>query len=78
MFCDTASGASASAVIYSIMDTAKANNLRPFYYLEYVLTEMAQHKNDEDNSYLQDLVPWSKKLPAKCYKVDKEQSVSAE
>ena len=78
MFCDTASGASASAVIYSIMETAKANNLRPFYYLEYVLTEMAQHKNDEDNSYLQDLVPWSKKLPAKCYKVDKEQSVSAE
>jgi hypothetical protein len=74
MFCDTASGAKASAVIYSIMDTAKANNLRPFYYLEYVLTEMAQHQDDPDNGYLQDLLPWSDKLPARCYKAAREQT----
>lgn len=78
MFCDTASGAKASAVIYSIMETAKANNLRPFYYLEYVLTEMTQHQDDPDKSYLQDLLPWSDKLPAQCYKVAKEQTTPIE
>ena len=35
---DGLDGANASAIIYSITETAKANNLNPFRYLEYVLT----------------------------------------
>ena len=37
---DTVSGAKASAIIYSIVETAKANNLNPYYCLEYLLTEI--------------------------------------
>lgn len=33
-----AKGASASAMVYSISETAKLNNLRPYYYFKYILT----------------------------------------
>ncbi len=35
---DTVSGAKASAIAYSIAETAKANNLKPFEYFKYLLT----------------------------------------
>ena len=35
---DSIDGAQSSAIIYSITETAKANNLNPFRYLEYILT----------------------------------------
>lgn len=68
-FCDTPSGAEASAIVYSIIETAKANGLRPFYYLDHVLSVMAEHQKDENKDYLNDLLPWSDKLPKVCYKV---------
>ena len=71
-FCDTISGAKASAIVYSITETARANSLRPYYYLEYILRVMAGHAGDEDTSYLNDLLPWSDQLPKECYKVVKE------
>ena len=37
---DTIAGAEASAIIYSIAETAKANNLKPYHYFEYLLTEV--------------------------------------
>lgn len=37
---DTAAGAKASAIIYSIAETAKANNLKPHEYFQYLLTEI--------------------------------------
>ena len=40
MFHNSANGASASACIYSISETAKLNNLRPYYYFKYILTEL--------------------------------------
>ncbi|MCR4667499.1 MAG: IS66 family transposase [Desulfovibrio sp.] len=73
-FCDTLSGASASAVVYSVTETAKANGLRPYYYLDHILRVMAAHADDSDNTYLYDLLPWSDKLPKECYKVVKEQN----
>lgn len=67
-FCDTKSGAKASAVVYSIIETAKANGLRPYYYLNHILSVMAQHQKDQNREYLKDLLPWSDKLPAECFK----------
>ena len=67
LFCDTISGAQASAVSYSIAETVKANNLNPTNYLEYVLTALVQHQDEEDESYLDDMMPWSKNLPENCY-----------
>ena len=73
-------GAHASAVLYSITETAKLNNLNPYYYLEYLFTEMPQYtKWDKDKKIqifnpdiklesLEYLLPWSTSLPEICYK----------
>ena len=60
---DTINGAKSSAIIYSIAETAKANNLKPYEYFEHLLTEIPKHMDDSDRSFLDDLLPWSEKLP---------------
>ena len=65
---DTIHGAKSSAIIYSIVETAKANNLKPFDYVEYLLEEILKHMDDRDCSFLEDLLPWSEKLPAEIRK----------
>ena len=45
---DSLDGANASAIIYSITETAKANNLNPFRYLEYILTVLKDHQEDKE------------------------------
>lgn len=40
MFHNTAKGAGASALVYSISETAKLNNLHPYYYFRHILTEL--------------------------------------
>jgi len=59
---DTINGAKTSAIIYSIVETAKANNLKPFDYVQYLLEEIPQHMDDTDYSFMEDLLPWSEKL----------------
>ena len=63
---DTIEGAKSSAIIYSITETAKANNLNQFRYLEHLLTELPNHLEDTDRSFIEDLLPWSDKLPDIC------------
>ena len=65
---DTINGAKSSAIIYSIVETAKANNLKPFDYVQYLLEEIPKHMDDRDCSFLKDLLPWSEKLPAEIRK----------
>ncbi|MFT9494213.1 IS66 family transposase [Anaerosolibacter sp.] len=62
------SGAKASAIIYSIAETAKANNLKPYHYFELLLTEIPKHMEDTNLDFLDDLLPWSQKLPVECRK----------
>lgn len=71
-------GAQSSAVAYSIVETAKSNDLNVFYYLEYLLTEIkdmtpwfTDQKGNIDPtklSVLDRLLPWSDQLPDKCHK----------
>ena len=61
---DTIHGAKSSAIIYSIVETAKANNLKPFDYVQHLLEEIPKHMNDKDCSFQEDLLPCSEKLPA--------------
>ena len=70
---DTVAGASSSAIIYSIAETAKANNLKPYDYFEYLLTEIPKHLDDTDRSFLDDLLPWAPGLPANCQKLNKNE-----
>ena len=65
---DTIHGAKSSAIIYSIVETAKANNLKPFDYVQHLLEEIPKHMNDKDYSFLEDFLPWSEKLPAEIRK----------
>lgn len=71
MFHDSVMGARASAIIYSISETAKLNNLRPYYYFKHLLTELPKfcdEKGNIDSAKLEHLLPWAKELPAECRK----------
>ena len=71
MFHDSIMGAQASAIIYSISETAKLNNLRPYYYFKHLLTELPKlcdEKGNIDSAKLDYLLPWAKELPAECRK----------
>ena len=70
---DTIAGAKSSAIIYSIAETAKANNLKPYDYFEFLLTEIPKHLDDTDRSFLDDLLPWSPSLPENCRKTGKNE-----
>lgn len=57
-------GAHASAVLYSLVETAKANNLRVRDYLEFLIDELVKHADDTDRDFMEDLLPWSKNVQA--------------
>ena len=60
---DTPKGAEASAVLYSIVETAKANNLKIYDYFTYLLTELPKYCNNLNTEIPQALLPWSDELP---------------
>ena len=68
---DTVRGAKSSAIIYSITETAKANGLKGYDYVEYLLAEIPKHEDDTDRLFLDDLFPWSPNLPERCRKTNK-------
>lgn len=71
MFHNTARGAEASALVYSISETAKLNGLRPYYYFKHILTELPKlcdEKGNIDPSDLDHLMPWTENLPEECRK----------
>ena len=53
---DSIDGAKSSAIIYSILETAKANQLNLFRYLTYVLTELKDHQDDTVYRFIKDLL----------------------
>ena len=61
---DTINGAESSAIIYSIVETAKANRLKPYEYIVHLLTEISKHMDDKNQDFFKDLLPWSLELPA--------------
>ena len=68
MTIKTNRGGNSSAAIYSVVQTALANNLKVYDYLVYLFKEMpnADLKNHPDR--MDRFAPWSKELPANCYK----------
>ena len=65
-FCNTPNGAKASAIIYSITETAKANGLKPYEYLVHVLETIPKHYMGTSRDFIKDLLPWSDKIPEIC------------
>ncbi|MBN4062985.1 IS66 family transposase [Alkaliphilus sp. AH-315-G20] len=65
LFSNTPRGATASAIIYSVVETAKANKLSPFHYLNYLFEKMP-NTNLENVKELDKLLPFSDSLPDSC------------
>ena len=65
LFSNTPRGAHSSAVIYSIVQTAKENGLNPFAYLCYVFERMP-NININGPAALDELLPYSKSLSGAC------------
>ena len=63
---ESSNGAKASAMIYSIVETAKANQLNVYQYLELLLTEIPKHMDDNNIRFIDDLLPWSPSIQEKC------------
>ena len=61
LFANTPRGARASAIIYSLVETAKENRLNPYTYLTY-LFEKLPNLNARDAATLDQLLPWNLKL----------------
>lgn len=59
LFSNTVSGAKASAILYSIIETAKANALNSVKYVEHLLAEIPKRTEDD---VLEDLMPWMVRL----------------
>lgn len=66
LFSDTQNGARASAIIYSLVETAKENNLKPYEYFRFLLSGMPGIDFQLDPHLLNDFLPWSDKLPDIC------------
>ncbi len=64
LFCDSIEGAKAAAIMYTMVETAKANNTNVYYYLRYVLEEMPKHMDATDRSFLKTMLPWSEEYRA--------------
>ena len=66
LFCNTIDGAKASAILFTLVETAKANHADPYYYLKYLLDIMPAHMDEHDFSFLDDMMPWSETFREYC------------
>ena len=65
LFSNTKSGATTSAIYFSILESAKINNLNPYKYLVYLLDELSI--NGISSEVIKSLLPYSKSLPKQLY-----------
>ncbi|MBP3882883.1 MAG: transposase domain-containing protein [Lachnospiraceae bacterium] len=59
-------GTKASAIIYSLVETAKANNQNTYKYLEMLLTVIPNHMDDKNLDFIEALLPWSSVVQQEC------------
>ena len=68
LFADTPKGATASAVVYSLVETAKANGLNVYKYLKYLLMYMSASDWCNYPDLLDDILPWNPEVQKRCKK----------
>jgi transposase len=76
LFANTPRGAKASAIIYSLVETAKENGLNPFVYLTYLFEKLPNLTDPHDEIELDRLLPWSETLPIICRVFNKQHESS--
>ena len=58
LFCDTQAGANASVIVFTVLETAKANGLNPEAYLKFLLTVLPDRFAADPKAAVDDLMPW--------------------
>jgi len=71
LFSNTPNGAESSSIYYSIIETAKENNLNPYQYTKFLLEKLPKANANE----LEALLPWSESLPDYCRVPVKESNI---
>ena len=59
-------GATASATVYSMIESAKANGLNPYKYLCFIFKELPGVQFGQYPEFLEDYLPWSPDVQAVC------------
>ena len=63
LFADTEEGAKANAIYYSLIESAKENHLNIYKYIKYLLDELPQLEEAQEEKEIEKYLPWSKELP---------------
>ncbi|MEG2869825.1 MAG: transposase domain-containing protein [Terrisporobacter sp.] len=63
-------------MIFSIVNTAAANNIDAYKYLEYIFKNLPNSKFPLEPSVLEEYLPWSDKVQAHCRVNTEEESYS--
>jgi len=66
LFSGSPKGAVASATVYSIIETAKANGLNPYKYLKFIFQDLPGVQFGQYPEFLEDYLPWSPAIQEKC------------
>jgi len=59
LFADTIDGAKVNAIMYSIVETAKANHANVQYYLQYLFEQIPLRRAEGDTGFMEEMMPWS-------------------
>ena len=63
---DTPKGATASATVYTLVETAKANGLDPYRFLLRLLTELPMYEGSPTPEQIESFMPWNTEIQAAC------------
>ena len=66
LFADTPKGAQTNAILYTMVENARINELDAYEYLKYLLTEMPNIDFHNHPDLIDRYLPWSKELPDQC------------
>lgn len=76
LFHGTVDGANASAIVFSLVETAKANNLNVFQYLYTLLLYMPDYKDEPAG--IEMMLPWSEFIQEKCSGITDTEKIKPE
>ncbi|MGE9915786.1 IS66 family transposase, partial [Megasphaera elsdenii] len=66
LFSNSPKGAKASAIVYSLVETAKANNLDPERYLQYLFEQLPNTPDLKNKETLNQYLPWTATVQENC------------
>lgn len=73
LFSDTVKGADSSAIVYTLVESAKANGIDPYAYLLLLLNELRYHGKTPANAVLDRYMPWQAYVRNKCEQTDESE-----